>query len=42
VDLESDLAKSDHKPNRIINKPFKVKDMVTMIEDQLRRSMQAS
>jgi len=42
VGLENDLTKSDHKPNRIIDKPFKVKDMVEAIEDQLRRYKQAS
>ena len=42
VGLENDLTRSDHKPNRIIDKPFKVKDMVEAIEDQLRRYKQAS
>jgi CheY-like chemotaxis protein/two-component sensor histidine kinase len=42
VGLENDLTRSDHKPNRIIDKPFKVKDMVEAIEDLLRRFKQAS
>jgi signal transduction histidine kinase/CheY-like chemotaxis protein len=42
VGLENDLTRSDHKPNRIIDKPFKVKDMVEAIEDQLRRLERAS
>ncbi len=42
VGLENDLTRSDHKPNRIIDKPFKVKDMVEAIEEQLRRYKQAS
>jgi hypothetical protein len=42
VGLENDLTRSDHKPNRIIDKPFKVKDMVEAIEEQLRRLRQAS
>jgi signal transduction histidine kinase/CheY-like chemotaxis protein len=42
VGLENELTRSDHKPNRIIDKPFKVKDMVAAIEDQLRRLKQAS
>ncbi|WP_141732152.1 response regulator [Oligoflexus tunisiensis] len=42
IGLENDLTRSDHKPNRIIDKPFKVKDMVEAIEDQLRRYKQAS
>jgi signal transduction histidine kinase/ActR/RegA family two-component response regulator len=42
VGLENDLTRSDHKPNRIIDKPFKVKDMVEAIEEQLKRLRQAS
>ncbi len=42
VGLENDLGRSDHKPDRVIDKPFKVKDMVEAIEEQLRRYKQAS
>jgi len=42
VGLENDLSLSDHKPNRIIDKPFKVKDMIEIIEDQLNRYKQVS
>ncbi len=42
VGLENDLSLSDHKPDRIIDKPFKVKYMIETIEEQLSRYKQVS
>ena len=42
VNLEHDLTNSDVKVDRVIDKPFKVKDMIEAIDEQLRRNKLAS
>ncbi len=37
VGLENDLSRSDHKPDRIIDKPFKISYLIETIEELLSR-----
>jgi len=40
--LEQDLQRSRYRPDRIIDKPFKVKDLIEAIQEQLRLQQKAS